>query len=348
MTDEPRNDDEATGLMGRIARVQVDVRAEQLHVLAGGRVLVRAPNATTLLVDSATGQVLWRERTECLAVSPCGRSFAVALYGTAGAHNVWIDAATGAERARSAAMASVLSMVFSDDGRIAWSTFAPPVDYGEVVIWDPQANTHTTYGETERLGPLLFLGETRLGAARHGHLWIFEPDAPARRLRFGASSSSVHRMPSDHVLIAEESGRVVKLDLASGAALGVWDAEGHGNLVVDYDAERSRLLRRPRFPGAASFVEWKTLGGAVQHITSPSGEGPFFEAAWVPGSDTFAACTSRAVYRVSATTGQLEQVFRSYGAALVALGVGVTGALAWATAEGQLYVVGPATSRWPG
>ncbi|MBK7154553.1 MAG: hypothetical protein IPH72_22685 [Sandaracinaceae bacterium] len=348
MTDDPHSDHEVPGHEGEIARVQMDVRAEQLHVLAGGRVLVCAPGGTTLLVDSATGEVLFRERAECLAVSPRRDSFAVALYGTTGALNLWIDAATGVERARSVPMPSVLTMAFSDGGRIAWSTFAPPVDYGEVVIWEPQTNTHTTYGETERLGPLLFLDETRVAAARHGDLWIFEPDAPARRLRVGTSSARVCRMPSGHALVAEVSGRVVQLDVQTAETLCLWDAEGRGELVVAYDAHGSRLLRRPRYPGAASFVEWKTLGGTVQHITSPSGEGPFLEAAWVPASEDFVTCTARAVYRVHASTGQLEQVFRTYGAALVALGVGVMGAVAWATANGELHLGGLATSRWPG
>lgn len=222
------------------------------------------------------------------------------------------------------------------------------VDYGEVVIWDPHTNRHTTYGETERLGPLLFLDDTRVAATRHGDLWMFEPDAPARRLRVGTSSARVYRMPSGHALVAEESGRVVQLDVQTAETLCLWDAEGHGERVVDYDAHGSRLLRRPRYPFAASFVEWKTLGGTVQHIASPSGEGPFLEAAWVPASEDFVTCTARAVYRVHAITGQVEQVFRTHGAALVALGVGVMGAIAWATADGELHLGGLATSRWQG
>jgi outer membrane protein assembly factor BamB len=150
----------------------------------GGRLFVAGYRGDVSALDAATGQRIWRTDTDVPVTAGVGLSATLVLIGTPDGRVVALDRETGAERWRSTVASEVLT---------------PPVaDQGIVVV---RSVDGTLTGLDERDG---------------NRVWGYNTVLPTLTLR-GASKPLLIR---GLVIVGLDNGRLLLLDLPSGAPVG--------------------------------------------------------------------------------------------------------------------------------
>jgi hypothetical protein len=324
--------------MSAILRYRPGPPVAEVRALASGLVLARGHDGTLQVVDVAAGRVLWTERAGAFAVSPDGKRVAAVLVDQGHSLVAVLDAATGRRIAGARPADAVEHLAWIPYGeRIAWTSFAPPVDYGEVVLWDFGSGHRVECRETPRCGPLAFVDADTLAVAEHGDLLVVRGGEIARH--FDALwAEQIACFGSFEAVLTDEHGHVAAFDLATGERRWEWEKPPRGAFEVAVERVWPRRVARV-VPGA---LEWREAGHAARSVAEPPGEGRWKHARWIPRWERLAACTAHSVRLVDARTGAVVRLWNTTGSEVVALDVGPDGAVAWATQEGEIFLTAPA------